>query len=603
MRLGRLTHFNILMMYASLLNRLLITVIACGLLLQGCGSGVQMSGESVLKKSRRASHDERATDQALVPGSTYFVTPDVPGSRLPTIASAALLSMATFTDQVASPTHRLAVRLDTVSWQPSLSTESEETDKKPAARSVAQVAAVSLVGCLGSLYSLPFSVPAPVFGAQAWRQYFGEVGEEPSLPSDIDEILDSPCKFWPGKVVKDTHLLVLIPSTVGGKAFTLDLLGELIQNPLGGSHRTQYFLYDDEVQHSSGDVYSSNSYWILLTRDVLPGSRNKPYEFQRALITARSSHVAAPPYEIPSILEAATAVLSHYVRSGGRLYEGGGDVLPSTSTRCTALLENASEHPSPFTVGRFCSRGLVFLSGFDDDAEFGVSCLRRFGSRHYRPSALLHSFGAEEWSQYFGEVGVAPPLPVNIVDTLNSACPFWPDRQVKDTHLLVLIPATVNGKPFSLNLLRELIQHPRVGGHSIKYHTYDSDLQEQFGDRSPVRSYWVLMTRDVLEGSRDETYASQKDLVAVHAERTGIPYEPPGALEAATVILSHYMRSGAHLYANNPWTYTRCQELVVDEDEDVYPVVIGGFSSKRLCVFYDFGLSYSHCGVASLRKF
>ena len=200
------------------------------------------------------------------------------------------------------------------------------------------------------------------------------------------------------------------------------------KNPRGGGHSTQYFLYDDEVQRSSGDVYSSSSYWVLLTRDVLPGSRSKPYAAQQALVAAQTSHIDYPPYEIPNVLEAATAILSHYVRSGDRLYEEGSDELPSTSTRCTELLEDASGHPSPVTVGRFCARGLVFLSGFDDDAEFGISCLRRFGSRNYRPSALLHSFGAEEWSRYFGEVEAAPPLPAHIVDTLNSACPFWPEK-------------------------------------------------------------------------------------------------------------------------------------------------------------------------------
>ena len=440
--------------------------------------------------------------------------------------------------------------------------------------------------------------PIPVFGAKEWIQYFGEVGEEPSLPSDIDEILDSPCPFWPGQRVKDTHLLVLMPSTVDGKAFTLDLLEELTYNSRGGGHSTQYFLYDDEVQRSSGDVYSSSSYWVLLTRDVLPGSRNKPYEAQRALIAAQSSHVDDPSYGIPNVLEAATAILSYYVRSGHRLYAGGGDVLPSASTRCTTLLEDAAEYPSPFTVGRFCDRGLVFLSGFEDDAEFGVSCLRRFGNRHYRPSALLHSFGAEAWSRYFGEVEKVPPLPVNIVDMLNSACPFWPGKQVKDTHLLVLIPAKVNGKPYNLNLLGELIQHPKGGGHATKYRNYGSDTQKQFGAQSPSRSYWMLMTRDVFEGSRRKTYTDQKSLVARHASRTGLPYELPGALEAATAILSHYVRSGERLYTDAPWTWTRCREL----EDSKYPVAVGGFSSGGLSVYVSY-VDYLSSGVAGFRKF
>jgi hypothetical protein len=496
----------------------------------------------------------------------------------------------------------------------------EETDTKPAARSVAQVATCSSVGCLAALRASPFSAPAPVFGAREWARYFGEVGEEPCLPSNVDEILESPCPFWPEQAVKDTHLLVLIPSTVSGKAFTLDLLGELIQSPRRGSQRTRYFLYDDEVQRLSGDVYSSSSYWILLTRDVLPGSRSRPYTAQQALVTAQTSHIDNAPYEIPHVLEVATAVLSYYVRSGHRLYEGVeiGNGLPSTSTRCAELLADSAGHPSLVTVGRFCSRGLVFLSGFDDDVEFGVSCLRRFGTRRYRPSALLHSFGPEEWSRYFGEVESAPPLPAHIVDTLNSACPFWPGKAVKDTHLLVLIPATVAGKPFSLDLLEELVQCPDGGGYPTRYRYYCDSVRRALGTRSPAKSYWVLMTREVLSGSRNATYTAQQALIVERAGETGLSYELPSALEAATVVLSHYVHSGERLYTDDPWTYTQCQELqegdflLADPDDEGiehplniwYLVVVGGFSSGGLFVTHLNNYYYYYgSGVASLRKF
>jgi hypothetical protein len=449
---------------------------------------------------------------------------------------------------------------------------------------------------------LPSSVSTPVFGAKEWGQYFGEVGEEPSLPSDIDEILRGPCPFWPDKVVKDTHLLVLIPSTVAGRAFTLDLLGDLIQNPRGGGHRTRYFLYDDEMQRSSGDAYSRSSYWVLLTRDVLPGSRSQPYTAQQALVAARASHIDNPPYEMPHVLEVATAILSHYVRSGHRLYEGcegigTGDELLSTSTRCAELLEDAAGHPSPITAGHFCSRGLVFLSGFNDDVEFGLSCLRKFGTRDYRSSVLFHSFGAEEWRRYFGEVEPAPPLPAHIVDTLNGPCPFWPGKAVKDTHLLVLIPATVAGENFNLNLLGELVQRPSGGGRPIKYRFYGSGVQTAFGAQSPASPYWVLMTRDVLEGSRSKKHADQNALIAARADETGLPYVLPSALEVATVILSHYVRSGERLYTNNPWTGTRCQDMV----DNRYPVFVGGLSLRGLFIYVYYN-DHHYIGVSSLRK-
>jgi hypothetical protein len=213
------------------------------------------------------------------------------------------------------------------------------------------------------------------------------------------------------------------------------------------------------------------------------------------------------------------------------------------------------------------------------------------------------AFGAEDWFQYLGAIEGAPPLPEHIVDTLNGGCPFWPEKQVKDTHLLVLIPATVNGEPFSLNLLGSLIQRPQGGGHSTKHRIRDRDVQEQFGTQSPVRSYWVLMTRDVLEGSRGKDYVSQKALVARHANRTGLPYELPGALEAATAILSHYVRSGERLYTDDPMTYTRCQELVA-WDGGNSPAIVGCFSSGGLTVSHDFlDDYYNGIGVAGLRRF
>jgi hypothetical protein len=307
------------------------------------------------------------------------------------------------------------------------------------------------------------------------------------------------------------------------------------------------------------------------------------------------------PYEIPHVLEVATAILSHYVRSGIRLYERIGDALPSISTRCADLLRDAAGNQSSVTVGRFCSRGLVFLNGFDDDVEFGISCLRKFGTRNYRPSVLLHSFGAEEWSRYFGEVGAAPPLPAHIVDTLNGPCPFWPGKAVKDTHLLVLIPVTVDGKPFSLDLLGELVKCPKSGGYSTKYDCYDTDVQAALGAQSPIRPYWVLMTRNVLEGTRGKKYAAQKALVVHYANRTGLLYELPSALEAATTIFAHCVRSGECLYVDAPLTYTRCQELV----DNQYVVVVGGFASGGLdvsCSDEDVDSDFLH-GVASLRKF
>jgi hypothetical protein len=209
------------------------------------------------------------------------------------------------------------------------------------------------------------------------------------------------------------------------------------------------------------------------------------------------------------------------------------------------------------------------------------------------------AFGPQEWSRYYGEVGAAPPLPTDIEATLNASCPFWPDKKVRDTHLLVLLPATVNGKPFTLNLLSKLIKGPkrRSGGHGTKYRYYSDATKAQIGNNSPDRSYWLLITRDVLPESRNKTYAAQKELVAGHANRTGFPYELPKALEAATAILTHYVRNGERLYGTDPRTETRCQELIRE-----YPAVVGAFDSSGLFVNFN-NYDRNDVGVAGFRKF
>ena len=608
MRVERFTHFNILMMCSYLSNRLIATVIMCSLLLQGCRSVFQVTSEEpVLKKSRKTSHDVQDTDQTSVLSVPYAARSDVPNSRLPVAIPPPTLPLgAIATVQVASPTHHLAVKPGTLSnWKQVPSTELEETDTKPAAR------------------------PTLVFGAKEWSQYFGAVGMEPSLPPDIDEIMGSDCPFWTGKAVKDTHLLVLIPSKVDDKPFSLNLLEKLIQHPKDEGNPTKYRSYGDAIEKRFGTQSPRCSYWVLMTRDVLEGSRSKDYTAQEALVAAHVYHTGLL-YELPGVLEAVTAILLHYVRNEERLYTDN----PWTYTRCQELIAwGGSSYPA--VVGGFSSGGLaVSAHNYNHSSHFGVAGLRKFKETDMKPAAgiptqvaefssvsslsSLHTlplpvsdliFGEKAWSQYFGEVGEAPPLPVHIVDTLNSACPFWPDRKVKDTHLLVLIPATVDGKPFSLNLLRKLVQSPQGGGYSTRYRVYDREVQEQFGTQPPGHSYWVLMTRDVLEGSRDETYTSQQALVAQHAGRTGLYYQLPGVLEAATVILSHYVRSGERLYSDNPCTYTRCRDMDIDRALGSGSfLTVGNFLSEGLSVSRDFssnphGTGQYRFGVTALRQF
>jgi hypothetical protein len=208
------------------------------------------------------------------------------------------------------------------------------------------------------------------------------------------------------------------------------------------------------------------------------------------------------------------------------------------------------------------------------------------------------AFGAAEWKEFMGaDIGVEPPLPAVIGHILAEACPFSTDgKTVAETHLLMLIPETINGEPLNLNTLGKLFKakFPTVGDDTGYGHIGPEILATV---KNHGKSRWVLMTRDVIEGSRNKAFAEQQALVAKKGHNK---YEVPALLDATACILLEYARSmgQTRLYSDEPWTYTRCQENI-----DGYELIVGGFASAGLCVDSRNCFDRDNLGVAATRKF
>ena len=209
------------------------------------------------------------------------------------------------------------------------------------------------------------------------------------------------------------------------------------------------------------------------------------------------------------------------------------------------------------------------------------------------------AFGKADWEKYFGPIDAEPPLPPDIDKILQGPCPIWEGKRVQDTHLLTLIPTTVNGRPLTLDSLSELIERPQGGGHATKYGYYSDYVKKELGSQSPSKASWALMTKDVIPNSRNKGYKDQKKLVRSLSSRIGLPYELPKAFEAAVSILMHHVKRGERLYTDSPLTWTRCQESV---NERRWSVAIGGFAAGGLNVSYGV-IGYGTHGVGVLRKF
>jgi len=172
----------------------------------------------------------------------------------------------------------------------------------------------SCVGRLKQISKLPeiLDVPVPedAFGKAVWTKYFGSIGEEPPLPSNIHQILDGCCPFWPGKKVRETHMLILIPSTINDHSLTINHLEKIVRHPKGGGYSTEMVRYPRQV----GNMCAPHNYWILITKDVIPDSLGKSYEQQCQIIRSYSQ------YKLPRLVEITISMLLAYIKTGQSLF-------------------------------------------------------------------------------------------------------------------------------------------------------------------------------------------------------------------------------------------------------------------------------------------
>jgi hypothetical protein len=203
-----------------------------------------------------------------------------------------------------------------------------------------------------------------------------------------------------------------------------------------------------------------------------------------------------------------------------------------------------------------------------------------------------YTFGKVQWETYIGTVEEEPPLPEDINEILKSDCPYWKEKKVYETHMLVLMPKTVNNLPFTLDFLEKLVKTP-LRGRTQSFYFKPPMLEREHGATSINESYWVLITKNLLDGSRNKTRDEQLILAA------GVSgYRAPTLLETATCILMKLVSLRAsenEFFFLNPCSRTCCQEQTMG-----LKLALGGGPSTGL-IFDHYGDS-SNVGVAALRK-
>jgi hypothetical protein len=152
----------------------------------------------------------------------------------------------------------------------------------------------------------------PPFGAPEWEKYCGlRIDNAPEIPPELLSAFESDCPIWPGKRANETHVLCLVPGNISFE----DLRG------LTGD--TRIHPYSAQLQRSG-----PNAYWLLVTKEEIPGTAWKRYEDQEQKL---ETFHRKPPL----VIEAMVAFLAAKWSGDVSLYS-----LHDHSVRCVERLPN-----------------------------------------------------------------------------------------------------------------------------------------------------------------------------------------------------------------------------------------------------------------------
>jgi len=169
-------------------------------------------------------------------------------------------------------------------------------------------------------------------------------------------------------------------------------------------------------------------------------------------------------------------------------------------------------------------------------------------------------------------VGVAHPIPLKMIQDFDSS--KW---------MLTWIPETINGQELTLSSMDRFVSDFKNGKDAFKSNY--RDLPSNFGihDKTvkPFKAHWVMLSKDVLDGTRNQNFATQEKLVKAAG------FEIPNSIDAVVSVLLHNLKTADFIYpdylSGHQWTFT----LVQEQSNQGYRIVVGGFSALGLVVIDD----------------
>lgn len=195
--------------------------------------------------------------------------------------------------------------------------------------------------------------PIGRFGAKEWKIYCGDVEDEPTIPLKM-------YGFNP-----EEWMLTLVPETINQKKLTLTSVDRFvsdykngIDNFISNYQARNFYRIKDEI------VAKFKTHWVLLSKDILEGTKGRSFETQEGRIKAKG-------FEIPYLIDLVVSHLMHYLSSGNFI-----DHEIHHSERTYTRVEEVNKKGNQIIVG--CRSGSLYIGTNDLIFEkLGIACAKR----------------------------------------------------------------------------------------------------------------------------------------------------------------------------------------------------------------------------------
>lgn len=207
-----------------------------------------------------------------------------------------------------------------------------------------------------------------------------------------------------------------------------------------------------------------------------------------------------------------------------------------------------------------------------------------------------------------------PPMPNNIEEILEDECPeqICAERKRDGTAYKISEKCTLLLFPQELRNLNEFEKvvkaygekHYPEGENPLQFQYFWDAARQEHADKPFADTHWVLMTKDVLPGSRNKNWGEQTALVDALAREALVDYEVPTLQEAFAAITLYKVATGESLYQagndqnGNTYTYTRVKEATQG-----HRLAVGGVARSGVTVLSTCAFGTEHVGAAARRKF